>query len=1090
VRTNAFFRVAIAAAAAFAFLPAGAANAAAPAPPSGHCHITDGAFTTCPDGAAEWSDVTPQFFPATNAYLWADQADLDPTLRSSPTNPADTLMLLYEECNRRTPLGQDEYLLINFDTVEPDEGGHPAINRYTIHVFADGTLIFFENGRPVPDGAGRLRVHEIEGQQAKAGFGPSPRCAADHVFAEYQIALSATGISLHGGYSPDPLFWISDAPPKECPVGPLPPITDPGAQALEAPETFSTQVINGHNVRVSSRALVGSLNAATTTGLNNLLDQIANTPGAGTPTINSAFRPQAYQDHLRAIRDAATALGATVSGGQVTFTNDDPECAARRDEIAAELLNHGLGNNPVGRTSNHGTGNAFDLRVTLPAGTNIDDLAAQAGLTRPFPVRDPVHFQPAPPPRLAPATSGPAAGPGSVIVHSPINVLITDPLGRRIGFGVNEIGDGASDSGPGTSPERFDFDSMAPGTYTVTGAGREDGAYSVQVLTADDDVTLDDQSVDGTATGGRPIAPIKVDVADDGSVSLAVQPVEPAPGVIRPGFDENALAANDDGSTDAVPLRFDANFFGTTYGSLFVNNNGNVTFDQPLGAFTPFDLTATNRAIIAPFFGDVDTRVGAVTRYGSGLVDGRPAFGVTWPGVGCFSTNTAVRNFFQVVLVDRSDTGPGDFDIEFNYDSIQWETGQASGGDGVCGGGSSARAGFSAGTGEPGSFFELPGSGVPGSFLDTNATGLVHRRLNSDFDGRLSFSVRNGVPVTTADADADGVPDELDNCPQVVNPDQSDATLNGRGDACERPGQQHAATAFLQALTDGTTSTAAGPTAVGGEPGVIDRVTRVVQFRLASGLATDATALTTDLVQSLVRTGLVTADGADGVVHGVLANLDSTPPVVTVAFPAPNGRNGWYTRSPVVGSVTAVDPGTVASIACTGATLGAVTGTGTGTATAPLTVTGDGSHAVSCTATDRLGNTGAATGSTASTTLRLDATAPALVCTANPAVLFPDALLHKVTTQVQVTDATSGSAGFTLTSVGFDGHDVLLPDITGWNVGTPDTSGLLRAELNPFLHDRTYTITYSGTDQAGNTATCGPTVLVTLHPHGGHYPVY
>jgi hypothetical protein len=1081
VRTRTFFSGVIAATAAFAFLPAGAAGAAAPAPPSAHCHATDGTFTTCPDGAAEWSDVIPQFFPATNAYLWADQADLDPTLRSSPTNPADTLMLLYEECDRRTPLRPDEYLLINFDTVEPDESGHSALNRYTIHVFADGTLIFFENGRPVPDDAGRLRVREIEGQQAKAGFGHSQRCAADHVFAEYQIALSATGISLHGGYSPDPLFWISDAPPKECTVGPLPPITDPDAQALEAPETFATQTINGHNVRVSSRALLGGLNAATAAGLNRLIDLIANTPGAGVPSVNSAFRPQAYQDHLRAIRDAATALGATVTGGQVSFTNTDEECAARRDEVAAELRNHGLGNNPVGRVSNHGTGNAFDLRVTLPAGVNIDDLAAQAGLVRPFPVRDPVHFQPAPPPRLAPAS----AGPGSVLVHSPINVLVTDPLGRRIGFGVNEIGAGASDSGPGTSPERFDFDSMAPGTYTVTGVGREDGAYSVQVLTADDDVILDDQAVDGTATGGRPIAPVQVNVADDGTVRLVTLPIESAPGVIRPGFDQNILAANDDGSSEAVPMRFDANFFGTTYGSLFVNNNGNVTFDEPLREFTPFDLTATNRAIIAPFFGDVDTRVGAVTRYGSGLVDGRPAFGVTWPGVACYLENDTVRNFFQVVLVDRSDTGAGDFDIEFNYNSIQWETGQSSGGDSLCAGGSSARAGFSAGTGGPGTFFELPGSSVPGSFLDLSPTGLTHRRLNSDFDGRLRFSVHNGVPVTSADADTDGVTDELDNCPQVANPDQRDATLNGRGDACERPGQQHAATAFLQALTDGTTTTAAGPLAVGGEPGVIDRVTRVVQFRLAAGLATDATELGTELVQSLVDAGLVTAADADDVLNDVLANLDATPPVVTVAFPPPNGSNGWYTRSPVAGTVTAVDPGGVASLACTGGTLGAVTGTGTGTASAPLTVTGDGSHAVSCTATDRLGNTSAATGRT----LRLDATAPTLSCTASPAVLFPDLLLHKVTTRVQVADATSGAAGFTLVSVVSSGHNVLLPDITGWTAGSPDTSGFLRAELDAFLHDRTYTITYTGTDQAGNAATCVPTVLVTVHHHArGPYP--
>jgi hypothetical protein len=74
------------------------------------------------------------------------------------------------------------------------------------------------------------------------------------------------------------------------------------------------------------------------------------------------------------------------------------------------------------------------------------------------------------------------------------------------------------------------------------------------------------------------------------------------------GCTANTLPANDDGSTGLVGLPFSANFFGTTYDALYVNNNGNVTFDSSLAAFTPFDLTSTSRVIIAPFFADVDTR--------------------------------------------------------------------------------------------------------------------------------------------------------------------------------------------------------------------------------------------------------------------------------------------------------------------------------------------------------------------------------------------------------------------------------------------------------------------------------------------------
>jgi hypothetical protein len=830
------------------------------------------------------------------------------------------------------------------------------------------------------------------------------------------------------------------------------------------------------------------------TAMNNLLTLLGNTPGAGTPTVNSAYRPQAYQDHLRAIRDRATQLGATVNAdGTVSFTNTADECAALRQNIADELRNHGLGNNPVARVSNHTAGNAVDIRVSLPAGVSIDDLATQAGLTRPLPQKDPVHFvlsPPQPAPRVASTADSVS---GSVIIHSPVNALVTDAQGRRIGFGINEFGDTATDSGPATTPERFDFEQLPPGTYTVTGAGRPAGSgganpYTIEVLTAyDDTVQVDDASVSGTVADRDPIAPVQVTVDAGGAVSLQTLPVQPPPGVLRPTFNSAALPANDDGSTGQVPLGFPITFFGTTYTSLYVNNNGNVTFDQPLNTFTPFDLTATNRVIVAPFFGDVDTRGGAVTQYGAGTVDGRPAFGVTWPGVGCYSQNNAVRNFFQVVLVDRADLGPGDFDIEFNYDSIQWETGQASGGNALCAGGSAARAGFSNGTGAPDTFFELPGSGVPGAFLDTSPTGLVHRQLNSGFNGRLVFPVRNGVPATTADTDGDGIPDAVDNCPQTSNPDQADADLNGIGDACVQPGQLHASAAFLQAGLDGQTTAEAVPAGVDAEPSLQDRLVRILTFEVSAGLTTDPAGLTHNLVASLVASGLVKQGDADALSAAVLARLDSTAPTVALTLPAPDGQNGWFVSPSVTGQVTATDPSGVAAIACSGATVGAVSGVGTATASATVTMSGDGAHAVSCTATDSLGNTGAATGSTATGTVRIDATAPAVACNATPSVLWPPIfLLVPVTVTVGVTDPGSGTGGFTLLSVTSNApHDegLLGPDIVGWTVGTPDTSGKLRAEPNLFGPDRVYSLTYQGSDVAGNHTTCTATVTVPLHHH-------
>ena len=226
------------------------------------------------------------------------------------------------------------------------------------------------------------------------------------------------------------------------------------------------------------------------------------------------------------------------------------------------------------------------------------------------------------------------------------------------------------------------------------------------------------------------------------SLGLMIQSVQA--GVIVPGYNSNTLAANDDGSTGLVSMGFTANFFGTNYTQLYVNNNGNVTFDSTLGTFTPFNLSTTNRVIIAPFFADVDTSsAGNPVTYGTGMYNGQNAFGVNWLDVDYFNSSATHtnRNFFQLLLVDRSDINLGDFDIIFNYDQILWETGTASGGDSSGRGGNSARVGYSNGVNTS---FELAGSAINGAFIDGGSNALVSNRRNSQFDGRYVFNVRNG----------------------------------------------------------------------------------------------------------------------------------------------------------------------------------------------------------------------------------------------------------------------------------------------------------------------------------------------------------
>ena len=208
---------------------------------------------------------------------------------------------------------------------------------------------------------------------------------------------------------------------------------------------------------------------------------------------------------------------------------------------------------------------------------------------------------------------------------------------------------------------------------------------------------------------------------------------------ILPGFDLQTLARNDDGSTDIVPIGFAINFYGATHTTLYVNNNGNVTFANPQPAYTPTALTSLGIEIIAPFWADVDTRnpASAMVTYGAGTVDGHAAFGVDWVNVGYYAMHADSLLSCQMVILDRSDIAPGDFDLEFNYAQVQWQWGDVTVGI-------PPRAGFASGT----AGYELPGSGIDGAFMDTNSvTGLIYNSLNSSDPGRYVFSFRDGTPV-------------------------------------------------------------------------------------------------------------------------------------------------------------------------------------------------------------------------------------------------------------------------------------------------------------------------------------------------------
>ena len=196
---------------------------------------------------------------------------------------------------------------------------------------------------------------------------------------------------------------------------------------------------------------------------------------------------------------------------------------------------------------------------------------------------------------------------------------------------------------------------------------------------------------------------------------------------------------NDDGSvyvdTSSV-FGSGMDFFGTTYSGIYINSNGNISFGSAFTDYQTADLSSETTPLIAPFFSDVD-----ITKGGNIYWDLDPTAGtvtITWLNVAPYSGGGA--NSFQVVLTD---TGGGNFNVDFLYQDITWTNG----------GSNVAETGITDGAGND---FELPGSGnaTALSSYETTDFGTGDNAGAASFafsDG--GFSVPDGVVSGTAGAD-------------------------------------------------------------------------------------------------------------------------------------------------------------------------------------------------------------------------------------------------------------------------------------------------------------------------------------------------
>jgi len=136
---------------------------------------------------------------------------------------------------------------------------------------------------------------------------------------------------------------------------------------------------------------------------------------------------------------------------------------------------------------------------------------------------------------------------------------------------------------------------------------------------------------------------------------------------------------NDDASSASIALPFNFCLYGSSYYSVYINNNGNVSFVNSYFSFTSDSFPSSNYIMVAPFWGDVDTRDSA-----SGLVYYKitpTSLIVRWDNVGYFPLAGDNLNDFQLIITNGLDPIlPAGTNVGYCYNNLDWTTGGASGG--------------------------------------------------------------------------------------------------------------------------------------------------------------------------------------------------------------------------------------------------------------------------------------------------------------------------------------------------------------------------------------------------------------------------
>jgi RHS repeat-associated protein len=274
------------------------------------------------------------------------------------------------------------------------------------------------------------------------------------------------------------------------------------------------------------------------------------------------------------------------------------------------------------------------------------------------------------------------------------------------------------------------------------------------------------------------------DLAAPRTAAAAASAMSTCSGATIPGNPPNV---NNWGLEAEASLPFPVDFGDEIFTSVKVRNQGYVYFgtydpmtDLGVPVDSKLDFESYGQPMIAPFFtlGSSSTPSGGpTTTYGETTYNGHAAFCVRWEGWFnwnmCLSTHPTdpySTNTLQMLIVDRSDAGQGDFDIVFQYDQVQWDHQNTPYNDpygsGPCG--DAAVAGWKSGSGG-GTVIE--GAFTLDAYLDGGSHALVSNSLGSTTPGEYVWNVRNGngtVPYVPP-AQTNG-PCQPSGSPVAVNP--------------------------------------------------------------------------------------------------------------------------------------------------------------------------------------------------------------------------------------------------------------------------------------------------------------------------------